>query len=406
MSNMIPGATSVLGWGFNIFGEYSEKSKLRQLLDFSKAGSRQETVNGVSYEIPNGVSAGSSHNFSGSATFLSNKEEITNYFSVKAGVSGGYAGFKGSLKVGFSRDELNSSEFNYAIYDGQKLAYPLTVNNPSSNLLAEAVLADPDYQQMMQAAGQGFDRNNPAPFYRFFLKYGTHFVKQVDMGGSLYYYAAVNKSFTSRSDEVTVKASFEYNGLFNVKAEAEVDWKKVGKEWVDNRQMKLVVVGGDVNFPTTADASFGTNMNEQYNKWITAVDSNPAPMGFQLSTIDKLFSGQEAAVIAEALRYFIASEVFIQVERSGISMAVNGVPVDTSAYQGVLNNNGKVAYFFDYLAIVIDRKSGQVVDQAEVRGPGYLNYNLMQWKGEIAPSSKDIPPNLQKYAGNNRYVLA
>jgi hypothetical protein len=255
---------------------------------------------------------------------------------------------------------------------------------------------------MMSAAATGFDKNKPDAFYRFFLKYGTDFVTQVDMGGSLYYYSSIHKSFGSSSEKVTVDASLEYNGLFQAKATADIDWKKVGKTWVENRQMRLVVNGGNVNFPTTADATFGTNMHDEYNKWINAVDTNPSPMGFKLQSVAKLFSGKVADSISEARHYFIRSEIFIQLERKSATLSINGYPIDTSNYQSIAHaRSNSPSFLFSYLAIVLDRETGLVVNSTSVRGePGTEFY-----QHQTSPKRSQIPPSLAKYEGNSRYLL-
>lgn len=407
--DMVPGSTSILGWGFNIFGEYSATSKLRQLLDFTKSGAHPEIVNGAQYMVPNSVSAGESHDFSGSATFFSSKEEVSKYFSAKAGISGGYAGFKGSLKAGYTSDELNTTEFNYCIFDGQKLSYPLNINNPDISLLADSVLADADYHAMAAAAATGFDKNNPTPFYNFFLKYGTHFVYEVEMGGSLYYYAAVNKSYSKSSQDISVKASFEYNGLFNAEAKAKADWNNLDEKWVQNRQMQLVITGGSVNFPSTSDVAFGTNMNDAYNQWLADVDTNPSPMGFKLYPMSALFSGSQAAAINDALEHFIAGQISISLERNQAMVAINGESIDTSMYQSVMTKepSGNFVRMFSYLALVVDRITGKVVDTVSVLSES--GWTWLYNNGETNPApptaSATVPPQLSKYEGKEQYLL-
>ncbi|MBI1882171.1 MAG: hypothetical protein HYR94_28695 [Chloroflexi bacterium] len=405
MSNLIPGSTDVLGWGFNIFGNYSVESKLSQLLDLSKEGVSPQTVNGVTYDVPDTVSVGSTHGFSGEATTLKTTAEIAEYFTSKANVNGSYGAFKGAVDFGYSHTQLNQTENTYCIFDGQILTYPLSIEDPSADLLADSVTKDADYQNLLKAMEQGFSHDNAQVFFRFFTKYGTHFISEVHMGGSLYYYTAIEKSYTSDSTVISTKASAEYNGLFlKAGAEAEAEWKKAGQEWVDNRTGKVVGIGGNTDPVSAIDPDYDTKLNDAFESWRQSVNQNPSPMGFQLRPVSLLFSDKQAQALEDAFSAYAAGQIYASIAYDEVNVVVNGLPVELS-YRSLYTKGGSGPFSYEYIvysyvAAVIDRKTGQIVSKVSV--PGKTGYEIL---AQHDTGYKIVPDELKKFEDNSDYIL-
>src|SRR5260370_1861646 len=77
---------------------------------------------------------------------------------------------------------------------------------------------------------------NQEQFFTVFRKFGTHFVAQVTLGGSLYYYLAVEKSYTQNETQVEANVTLEYKAVFtSSKATASAEWQTLGQTWADSR---------------------------------------------------------------------------------------------------------------------------------------------------------------------------
>lgn len=95
----------------------------------------------------------------------------------------------------------SDKSYYYAFVEARDQAYTLKLNRQGATWL------DEDFATAMKAMPEAFDKETEDLFFSFFNKYGTHFVHQVQCGGSLYYYTFV-------SDETKAKANMEAEYIF------------------------------------------------------------------------------------------------------------------------------------------------------------------------------------------------
>lgn len=353
----IPGA-SVVGWGFNIFGRYDEKSKLRQFFDLGTP--KVEHVYGRDYEVPSGLGIDSGDGFHGNASFFSSREEYQSNVSAKASVKGSYGAFSGEFSAEFSSVSKQETEYQYLVFDAATSLWGLSLREPSPEKLLPSVKNDPDFKDLPKEyiAPKGTDPGNGQLFFRFFHKYGTHYVAMVQMGGSLVYNAYIKKTYNYDETTASAKASLEYNALFlKTKAEAEAYWKSVGQKWTQDRKVAVRGVGGTKPL-IVVDPTFGDNVNEKFQAWLNSVPESPAAVGFTLRPVSHLFSGAQARAIDQAFEAYANSRVYMAARYDNKTLPaptllVSGVPVP---YKPDSSDNAMA-----YWAVVLDRATQEIV---------------------------------------------
>jgi hypothetical protein len=305
---MLPG-TAVVGWGFNIFGRYAESSKIRQLFDLGVP--REQRFADRDFQIPANVTPDSGSAFDGTSHFYSSREEYQSSFSKKATLSGSYGAFSGEFSAQYSGVGREENEYQYLVFDANVVTWGASLTDPAPGKLLPSVTGDPDFQQLPDRflAPQGTDPGNGQLFYRFFRKFGTHFVASVRMGGSLVYNAYVRKSHKYDESTATLKAELEYKALFlTAKAEAEATWTKVEKRWTEDRRVSVRGVGGTEQL-FVSNPQFSENVQGQFDRWLHSVPLNPAPVDFSLRPISRLFSGDKARAIEQAFEAYANSRL-------------------------------------------------------------------------------------------------
>jgi hypothetical protein len=355
----IPGA-SVTGWGFNIFGRYDESSKLRQLFDLGTP--RVERVYNRDYQVPDGVAVDSGSKFRGDAHFFSSRDAYQGHLSVKASVKGSYGAFSGEFSAEYSSVVKRESEFQYLVFDADVATWGLSLSDPAPAKLLPSVKADPDFSSLPKTyiPPKGNDPGNGQLFFRFFRKFGTHFVGSVRMGGSLVYNAYLSKSYQYDEEEAKAKVTAEYNAVFlKTKVEAEAYWHSVGQKWTQERHVTVSGVGGTQPL-IVVDPAFETNVNDKFQAWLNSVPDNPAAVGFSLKPISQLFSGDQAHAVEQAFEAYANSRVYMS---SMYIYKPDAMPTPTLLVSGapVPFTPDAQDNTFLYWAVVLDRATLQVV---------------------------------------------
>ncbi len=369
----IPGA-AVVGWGFNIFGRYDETSKIRQLFDLGTP--KVEQIGGRDYEVPSGTSVGTGGSFEGSSSFYSSREAYQSSLSTKASVKGSYGAFSGEFSAEYSSVGKRENEYQYLVFDAARNTWLLSLNEPTISKVLPSVKSDPDFVNLPKTyiPPQGSNPGNGQLFFRFFKKFGTHFVGTVDMGGSLVYNAYISKSYKYDEDTANAKATLEYNAIFlKTKGEAAAYWKSVGEKWTQDRKVSVRGVGGTTPL-IVVDPMYGENINEKFEAWLASLPESPKAVGFTLTPISQLFSGDQASAVEQAFEAYGNSRVY-----TASSFLLKPPPVEPT----LIISGNPIKYTPDakqedhpvYWAVVMDRSTLQVVfNQAFVLDARYKSY--------------------------------
>ncbi|HVZ96678.1 MAG TPA: MAC/perforin domain-containing protein [Chitinophagaceae bacterium] len=301
--NTIPGADA-LGFGFNILGDYDYSSITSQLFIHKNSNASQYTYQptNLTYAVPDNISVITNTNTTGSTQVFSSRQQFQNYFSAKAKVSGSYAGFSGQFSAAYSQTQQSDKSFYYCLSETEFTGWELLLSSQSSDWLSTAFTEDP----IVQNLPSNFSKQNREQFFEMFRKFGTHFISKVTLGGNLYYYVAVEDSFSSNEQQVQVNVSLEYKAVFfSASASAESDWKQLGQNWANSRIVKVDAVGGDTSVLNALDPGYGDSDGNLVTTWAAAVMSNPSVVIFQLTSIAQLFTGDRAAAVSQALEAYM-----------------------------------------------------------------------------------------------------
>jgi hypothetical protein len=322
--NLIPGC-GVLGFGFDIFSAYNRESVLAPLVDLGSADGQWTSPAKNTYDIPANVSLDSSTSASGSAFAFSTKEAFTSHFAMKAGVKGSYGAFSGEFEASFAVDSSSESEYSYGLYEQDIATWTLTLRDSSRERLLANVTRDPDFTSLPSKV----TADNEYLFFRFFAKYGTHFISRVQCGARMSYCAAVSKSYTSNTTEVSAKLAAEFRGVFaDASANASADFKQADQRWFDSRKVTVQTTGGDSSLVGSISPAYEVNNNSAFERWLGTAEENPASVGFQLTPVSALFSGNQAAAVRTAYEAYANSRLYCESRVEGCSVILSGMPLN------------------------------------------------------------------------------
>jgi hypothetical protein len=179
IANPIPGS-EMLGYGFNIFGTYDFDSATRPLFDLGTP-EPYEAANGKTYNRPSRVAVGGGES-SASAYSFDSADQFASHFQSSAGISGSYGAFSASFSSAYQSDQQSSSQYSWALVESKVLSWSVTLDASAANVRPH-VHSDPDFSSLPST----YSPENAHLFFAFFNKFGTHFISEIDVGGTLYY---------------------------------------------------------------------------------------------------------------------------------------------------------------------------------------------------------------------------
>jgi hypothetical protein len=329
----IPGADT-LGFGFDILKPYDKSSTTSQLFNFGELDKSQLTIGGIAHGVPENIAVHPDKEKKGDSQVFSTRQQVQDHFSTKAGITGSGFGFKGHFDMSYSKTSNSDKSYYYALVEASDRSYTLKLAKTGKSWF------DKDFADEMNDLPEVFSKDTQDEFFSFFIKYGTHYVTQVELGGHLYYYVAIDKSFSS--DETVVKANMnaEYKGVFGkVKAEAESTWKQLGKNWANSRIVSLQAQGGDTSIFDSLEPGFGEWKGDSFTNWTQSLGSQPGVSGFTLALITQLFSGKRANAARAALVEYLKGGLIVSADRD----ATPGKRQEFTAYPTIIGPNGLVS---------------------------------------------------------------
>lgn len=323
----IPG-TAVLGKGFDIFGRYSSGSTKRTIFDFTGDGRPwANPVNGTTYKIPRNIDDPLPiGKFEGRSYHVSSKSQMAQIFAAEAGLSGSYGAFSGELSAAFETESKEMTEYELGIYRLWNRAYSLEILHPTLKNVSAQVQSDPDFADLPDRyAG---DSRTRMLFFRFFEKYGTHFVNKVVMGSSLQYSCSVHKSLVESSEKFDASLNLEVQAvLFSAKADASVKWKSLGSRWSSSRKSTISGVGPD-SILNSALPKENDSLLADLDYWLSQARQSPFPIQFELTPISTLFSGDKAVAVLTAMQAYADNRMTVTTNQDdfdvGAQINLNG----------------------------------------------------------------------------------
>jgi MAC/Perforin domain len=315
----IPGAAS-LGYGFDVFGSYSDSSKTRPLFNmvYDQGGQTYKD-----YLVPLNVNVDQSSRNYGDSTYVDTRRKIEEYFSANLKVTAKYGFFSGQFEASYSMTNKSDVSYQFGIVEAYSQQFALDLKDRSEAALAPWVKDDPDYKSIPNQ----FTDKDRILFFRFFDKYGIYYMPRVVVGSRLYYSSQIRKEYKYSAVDAQAKLKLEYKAVFGASAETQATWKQVGETWASQREVKVDAVGGSNEILNVLMPGYGANHENAYAAWLNSAEANPAVVDFDLKPISEIFSADKAAAVQQAINAYVLHKLFVESKTGSCLIAFNGAPV-------------------------------------------------------------------------------
>lgn len=257
MANWIPGRDT-LGRGFNPLEDTFSPSRT-PLFRFDTAGESRE-INGVTFDIPEGVNINSEQSSAIYTNIVKHSTaEMEEHIAAEAHVKGSYGLFGGQVDAYYDHNTKRETEFDLSLREFGLRLWELGMDF-NATPRPEVVEAIKKFAADSEPDSQAIDR--------FFATFGTHYVSALAVGGRCSMCSSVSKSLEATEEEIKAQVELEYGAYIN--ASGGVDRSKMSKEYVENRQVKILVFGGNVALAGKFQSGDG-----HYSEWLDSVNREP-----------------------------------------------------------------------------------------------------------------------------------
>ena len=391
MNNLVPGA-EIVGYGFDIFGDYSFDSAIKLLFDLGKP-STWTAPSGKKYDLPANVPTPGGSSSSARASYFASASDFVSYFQGSASVSGSVCGFSATFSSAYSTSQQDSSSNSWALVDADVISWHVGINY-SPTIVLDEIKNDPDWKALPQTFDP-HNRENTLAFFRFFQKFGTHFISNVAVGGSLYYYFSVSRDANYSAEQIEASASAEYHGLIcSAQAEAQANWGHCAQGWTENRQSNAVTVpatSGLVDWVNPMNGSYDQG-GLGFGKWKQEVTDYPSRCKFSLTPIWALFSGSQWLALQEAFAAYGSNRISVEAYRTGVAtILVNDDALIPDGGYPVEGTQG-------WQLVVLDRKNLQV----KLNKFYTMDYTQPNWPD---PTCDLMAADIRPYSGGKDHLL-
>ncbi len=398
--NPLPGV-STLGRCINIFQAYDTPNG-QQLFNIN-SGDRTYEWSGVTYFLPDNVSwpqivqAGE-----GRAEYFSSQQEFSAFFEEKASINGQYKAFSAQFSEEYSVNSQTQSQYSYGFFHVEYDGYQVTVDIGSPDKLRLEVKNDALYTSVPSL----YTEDNKMEFFRFFSRYGTHYVQSIVCGGRLYFYSGIEKSYNFTDSEIKAELKATYDALF-IKAEGDVSarWQQVNKNWFTSQNGNIQIRGGDRAILSSVVPAWGEDLTDIYDEWLGSLGMDPAPRDFTFRPISDIFPVEKQLAVAKALEEYANSHLTLEVtggnspQACACYIAINGKPLQPDLEHR--NTGGMLIAVFDRKTLkLLFHRSYDVQKNRRNQQAGN------NWIPDAEAAYIDAVADIQPYQGSAEVIVA
>jgi len=259
----------VLGYGYNVFGEYADQASKKRYCLFRYKNYAPKPIGSSLYNVPEYVIL---ENISNHIVKTVKGESIRDYaksLASKAGFEADTMFFSGSIESSFKKEASGTSQKYYFTYMDANTKWRISLDERRSNRLRE--MLDPDFLKDLQT-------ESPE---RLFETYGTHYIASAYIGGRADFtsISEITKGTTTREIDIAVTSQYK---AISIEASSNSSWAKTFKK--SKTKTSLRVVGGNSEYANNIQSW------KVYKLWADGIEGKPVLCDFDKDSLKPIWN--------------------------------------------------------------------------------------------------------------------
>jgi hypothetical protein len=250
-----PGLDSI-GFSYDVFtGKYASPEATRVAL-FDLGDLKPVQTQWGRYSKPDTVHIQKLEGANITATSGTRARDYQTNLASRAGLSGGFGFFRGSLEAEFNEIQRRSTVFNFVTQNDEYNIALLTIDPKGADIR----------QYVRPHVVEDLETMAPA---ELFDTYGTHYLRGLIVGAAATYSAATNTTKYSSDVDITTAAEWSYLGATGQEAEAnmEVRYREAVQEFRQASTIEVRARGGRAEFA-------GKILKGSYEDWRDSIEEH------------------------------------------------------------------------------------------------------------------------------------
>ena len=340
----------VLGYGYDVFGNFADQKSKKRYCLFKYANYSETPIGSYTYKVPQYVIL---ENISNHLVKTVSGESIRDYarsLSSEAGFSGETMFFKGSVNASYSNSITGNEQKFYFTYMDANTKWRVSFDERDLPMLK--TILDPRFKQDLETLDP----------ITLFDTYGTHYIASAYLGGRADFNSVSVISSQTKTQDISVAVEASYKA---VSGNIKVDTKTAQTLSDAKTTTKLTVTGGN--------SQYANNINdpETYRLWADGIEKMPVLCDFDKNSLKPIWdfcsNPSRKATLIEAFKSLCAK---------------NPLPTAMANLNAVNNNaymikNKATGTFFDFAGYnPTNSKAGDKLfvfgyDNNSIKGQGF-----------------------------------
>lgn len=303
-----PAIVDYLGTSVDVFAKNPIAGLGLKVFDFSKAGVKPVSIDGVEIDIPEIVDLLPNSKINQTAGSKTSMDVVSNELAASMGVKGDAGLFSAGVKASF-RTSNKSAAYAFYSYVYESISYAeMKLNSIDSKYFTD------DFASDLNALPESFSQDNYPQFATFFEKWGLYYLFHSGLGGELDTTNAVATSDSTTTATAQVDLSAQYKGLyyagsFDASVTASASWSVFSSESVTQAYIQGGSLEAQGKVLAINPLEPSDNTVNAHTDWLKSLSENPAPTQMYFKPISGL-AGSKKAAMDEAAHFYISSIQF------------------------------------------------------------------------------------------------
>ncbi len=258
----------VLGYGYNVFGEYADQASKKKYCLFKYSNFKNEPIGSNQYSVPKYVFLENISKHKVSAVSGESMREYSKNQSASVGLSTDAMFFSGSINASFSKSESKTERYYYYTYRDANTKWRVSFDERNMGMLK--TILDPIFKKDLAT-------KDPAELFRL---YGTHYIASAYLGGRADFNTKTVITGSTQTSDIAASVKASYGA---VTGSASTSSGESSKKLDSNTSWKLTVTGGN--------SEFANNISDPvtYEKWASGIATMPVLCDFDQNSLKPIW---------------------------------------------------------------------------------------------------------------------
>ncbi|XP_066266192.1 uncharacterized protein [Branchiostoma lanceolatum] len=268
-----------VGVGFDGRGFYSSVSRKKTVVQ--RNCNNMATYHGE--DVPDTMNVQGVFDTDVASYVYESREAYRQSLQMKAGMSFSGFGFQADVESAYGKSTSSQKQTFMSLIQCNVVRYEIFLDEISPDTLSLAFLRD------FLSLPPNFIDDGKGMLQKFLIRYGTHFIKSAQFGGSFRLFQRREASKSESVEDFSVQAQASYNSIFfNAGGHFGMGMSSGSSSSSKTSGTHVTVEGGDQEVASIVADFYSTGFKDTFTEWLKSIPTYPKPIEMFFGTMSEL----------------------------------------------------------------------------------------------------------------------